>query len=283
MHSKINKTVRVMIGAVLTASVVAASITGCTPVETQQSTDGMRDGNDINTYASTEETEPENTPTPTNSPTPTPSPTPSIPHMNKPDVDTTAPFFLNLPDSVSVQNGDEFDIQRYIGYIDDCDSDVDLQVDGEVDTSEDGSYSLSLTLTDDAGNTKSGSMTVNVYTPSSSGGGGGGSSEHTTLAYNDFMARYPDADIAYGIDVSRYQGDIDFNAVKAAGCDFVMLRAMIYNNGETESSKNTMRMPRLQAFLSAFITIRQTAILKNFTITVRNFSACLRARNLIFP
>ena len=232
MHSKINKTVRAMIGAVLTASVVAASITGCTPVETQQSTDGMRDGNDINTYASTEETEPENTPTPTNSPTPTPSPTPSIPHMNKPDVDTTAPFFLNLPDSVSVQNGDEFDIQRYIGYIDDCDSDVDLQVDGEVDTSEDGNYSLSLTLTDDAGNTKSGSMTVNVYTPSSSGGGGGGSSEHTTLAYNDFMARYPDADIAYGIDVSRYQGDIDFNAVKAAGCDFVMLRAMIYNNGE---------------------------------------------------
>ena len=53
MHSKNNKTVRAMIGAVLTASVVAASITGCTPVETQQSTDGMRDGNDNNTYAST--------------------------------------------------------------------------------------------------------------------------------------------------------------------------------------------------------------------------------------
>lgn len=232
MHSKVNKLVRSLTGAVLVASVVVASFTGCTTGQTEN-TDGMRDGNDINTFETTEETESEATPTPTNTPTPTPSPTPAIPHMNMPDVDTTAPFFLTLPESVSIENGSEFDINRHIGYIDDCDSNVDLQIDGEVDTSEDGSYALSLTITDDAGNSKTGSMTVNVYTPSSSGGGGGGgSSEHTTLAYSDFIDRYPAADIAHGIDVSRYQGDIDFEAVKAAGCDFVMLRAMIYNNGE---------------------------------------------------
>ncbi len=235
MHSKINKLVRSLTGAVLMASVAVASFTGCTAGQTEY-TEGMRDGNDINTFETTEtteETEPEATPTPTNTPTPTPSPTPAIPHMDKPDVDTTAPFFLTLPESVSIENGSEFDINRHIGYIDDCDSNVDLQIDGEVDTSEDGSYALSLTITDDAGNSKTGSMTVNVYTPSNSGGGGGGgSSEHTTLAYSDFIDRYPAADIAHGIDVSRYQGDIDFEAVKAAGCDFVMLRAMIYNNGE---------------------------------------------------
>lgn len=232
MHSKANKLLRSLTGAVLVASVAVASFTGCTTGQTEN-TDCMRDGNDINTFETTEETEPEATPTPTNTPTPTPSPTPAIPHMNMPDVDTTAPFFLTLPESVSIENGSEFDINRHIGYIDDCDSNVDLQIDGEVDTSEDGSYALSLTITDDAGNSKTGSMTVNVYTPSSSGGGGGGgSSEHTTLAYSDFIDRYPAADIAHGIDVSRYQGDIDFEAVKAAGCDFVMLRAMIYNNGE---------------------------------------------------
>ncbi len=232
MHSKINKLIRSLTGAVLVASVAAASFTGCTTSQTEY-TEGMRDGNDINTVETTEETEPEATPTPTNTPTPTPSPTPAIPHMDMPDVDTTAPFFLTLPESVSIENGSEFDIDRHIGYIDDCDSNVDLQIDGEVDTSEDGSYALSLTITDDAGNSKTGSMTVNVYTPSNSGGGGGGgSSEHTTLAYSDFIDRYPAADIAHGIDVSRYQGDIDFEAVKAAGCDFVMLRAMIYNNGE---------------------------------------------------
>ena len=233
MHRMINRTVRALLAAALVTSVAAASFTGCSSKETP-ATEGIRDGNDINTSATTEETVPTATPSPvpTDTPTPTPVPTASIPHMNLPAVDKTAPMFLNLPESVSIEVGSDFDIQRYIGYIDDCDSDVELEVDGDVDTSNSGSYPLSLTLIDDAGNTKSGSMTVNVYVPSSSGGGGGGSSEHTTLAFSDFMARYPGSDIAYGIDVSRYQGDIDFEKVKAAGCDFVMLRAMIYNNGE---------------------------------------------------
>ena len=221
---------RSLVAVVLAVSVSVACLTGCkTNVEV---TEGMRDGNDINTFASTEETEPEATPTPTITPTPTPTPTPAIPHMNKPDVDDTAPMFLNLPETAYVEVGGDFDINRHVGFIDDCDSDVECIIDGDVDTSEAGSYPITLTLVDDAGNTKTGSMTVKVYVPSSSGGGGGGSDEHTTLAYSDFMDRYPDPDIAYGIDVSRYQGDIDFNKVKAAGCEFVMLRAMIYNNGE---------------------------------------------------
>ena len=233
MHRRINRKTKALVAAVLTVTVAAASFTGC----------GARPGNpdegpgDNSTVTESETTEaptptPTNTPAPTDTPTPTPSLTPSIPHMNMPAVDKTAPMFLSLPESVSIKVGNEFDIQRHIGYIDDCDSDVELQVEGEVDTSESGSYPLTLTLIDDAGNTKTGSMTVNVYVPSEGGGGGGGSSEHTTLAFSDFMARYPGDDIAYGIDVSRYQGDIDFEKVKAAGCDFVMLRAMIYNNGE---------------------------------------------------
>ena len=222
---------RSLVASILAVTVVAASFTGC-KTGTEQ-TDGMRDGDDINTVATTTETEPVATPTPTNTPTPTPSPTPAIPHMNKPEKDTTAPMFLNLPEKVSIEVGSEFDINRHIGFIDDCDSDVECIVEGDIDTSETGTYSIEITLVDDAGNTKSGSMDVRVYQPSSGGGGGGGGSdEHTTLAYSDFMDRYPDPDIAYGIDVSRYQGDINFEKIKAAGCEFVMLRAMIYNNGE---------------------------------------------------
>ena len=116
MHSKVNKLVRSLTGAVLVASVAVASFTGCTTGQTEY-TEGMRDGNDINTFETTEtteETEPEATPTPTNTPTPTPSPTPAIPHMDMPDVDTTAPFFLTLPESVSIENGSEFDINRHL-------------------------------------------------------------------------------------------------------------------------------------------------------------------------
>lgn len=231
MQRKFYRTIRSLLAPVLVSSVILASFTGCDAAETKAS-EGIKEGNDSNTIETTAQPTPTNTPAPTNTPTPTPIPTPCIPHMNMPAVDKTAPMFLSLPESVSISVGSDFDIQRYIGYIDDCDSDVELQVEGEVDTSDSGSYPLTLTLIDDAGNTKTGSMTVNVYVPSGGGGGGGGSSEHTTLAFSDFMDRYPGEDIAYGIDVSRYQGDIDFEKVKAAGCDFVMLRAMIYNNGE---------------------------------------------------
>ena len=60
---------------------------------------------------------------------------------------------------MSIQVDSEFDINKYVGYIDDCDSDVDIQIEGEVDTSTPGSYPITMTLTDDANNTKTGSMT----------------------------------------------------------------------------------------------------------------------------
>ena len=232
MHLRLRKVLRIAAVTTIAASISLASFTGC---KLPGPTEGMRDGDDINTFESSEEpeTEPEVTPEPTETPTPSPSPTPAKPHMDMPEEDTKAPMFLTLPESVSIKVGSEFNIQKHIGYIDNCDADVDITVEGEVDTSTVGSYPLTITLTDDAGNTKTGNMTVKVYKPSNSGGGGGGGSDtHTTLKYSDFMARYPDPDIAYGIDVSRYQGNIDFNKVKAAGCEFVYLRAMIFNNNE---------------------------------------------------
>ncbi len=220
-------TARTLVAALLAVSVSFTFLAGCR-------NNKVRETEDDDEPVKTTEEEPEKTTeevTTTTTEEITPSPTPTIPHMQAPEEDTTAPMWLNLPESVSVQVDTEFDINRYVGFIDDCDSDVDIQIEGEVDTSTPGSYPITMTLTDDANNTKTGSMTVKVYRPSG-GGGGGGEDTHTTLAYSDFMARYPGDDIAYGIDVSRYQGDIDFNRVKAAGCEFVYLRAMIYNNGE---------------------------------------------------
>ena len=228
MNTNIHKTLRFWAAVSIVAAVSMSTLTACKIPGGDAAVTEIPTGT-----ITTETTEPTPTPEPTETPTPTPSPTPAKPHLDMPEEDTKAPMFLSLPESVSIKVGNEFNIQKHIGYIDNCDADVDIKVEGEVDTSTVGSYPITITLTDDAGNTKTGNMTVKVYKPSNSGGGGGGGSDtHTTLKYSDFMARYPDPDIAYGIDVSRYQGDIDFNKVKAAGCEFVYLRAMIYNNNE---------------------------------------------------
>ena len=228
MSINIRKTLRFLAAVSITAAISMSTLTACKIPEVIGS-----GSEDVPTVTTTEPTETTPSPTPTDTPTPSPSPTPAKPHMDMPEEDTKAPMFLSLPETVSIKVGNDFNIQKHIGYIDNCDADVDIKVEGEVDTNTVGSYPITITLTDDAGNTKTGKMTVKVYKPSNTGGGGGGGSDtHKTLKYSDFMDRYPGSDIAYGIDVSRYQGDIDFNKVKAAGCEFVYLRAMIYNNNE---------------------------------------------------
>ena len=227
MSINIRKTMRFLAATSIVAAISMSTLTACKIPDVN-----VEGSEDIPTVTTTEIVETTPSPTPTDTPTPTPTPVPK-PHMDMPAEDTKAPMFLSLPETVSIKLGNEFNIQKHIGYIDNCDADVDIKVEGDVDTNTVGSYLITITLTDDAGNTRTGKMTVKVYKPSNSGGGGGGGTDtHKTLAYSDFMARYPDADIAYGIDVSRYQGDIDFNKVKAAGCEFVYLRAMIYNNNE---------------------------------------------------
>ena len=79
-----------------------------------------------------------------------------------PEEDTTAPMWLEAPDSLNIEADSEFVVGDYLSYIDDLDSTVDMTVDGEVDTAVTGSYPITVTLTDDAGNTTSKYINVTV-------------------------------------------------------------------------------------------------------------------------
>jgi len=149
--------------------------------------------------------------------------------------DTKAPFFLKINRDIWILTGSEFDINDYISYIDDTDPNVTLTVSGDVDTSTEGNYPLAITLTDASGNTTNDSVTVNVMNPVTPAEGetvtSTESTVHETTSFSDFVAAYP-GDAYYGIDVSKWQGDIDFDAVTAAGCDFVVIRAGYSSGGE---------------------------------------------------
>lgn len=139
--------------------------------------------------------------------------------------DVAAPIFLTFAKTVEVKQGAAFDIQDYVGYGDDVDRTPELTVEGQVDTSVLGTYPLTLTLTDEAGHSTRESMNVNVVseiTPYS-----GGEKE----AFDTFAANYKRDDTVLGIDVSRWQEDIDFEQVKNAGCDFVIIRIGGYDDG----------------------------------------------------
>lgn len=158
--------------------------------------------------------------------TPTPEPTP--------EADITAPFFININRDAWVALGDEFDINNYVSYIDNMDDEVELIIEGGVSTDQTGSYPLSLTIVDDEGNSTSDSINVTVYQPSDPGSDGGytGTSTTDATAFADFMAAYPGENVHYGIDVSKWQGDIDWEQVAAAGCEFAFIRAGWSSAGE---------------------------------------------------
>ena len=141
--------------------------------------------------------------------------------------DKSAPVFLYFQSSPQVKIGSTFDVHKYVGYADDLDRDVDLEVSGTVDTSKEGTYSLKLTLTDDAGKKTSKNMDVKV---AASFPGGSGSSKKEE--FSDFISKYKTEETSVGIDVSRWQETIDFDKLKAAGCEFVYMRLGGYDNGE---------------------------------------------------
>ena len=142
--------------------------------------------------------------------------------------DTSAPCFLSFTNSPIIKAGDVFDIHKFIGYADDVDRDVQITINGEIDSSTIGKYPLEIVLSDDAGHTVSRNMEVNVVAeipPSIP-------TEKKAEAFSDFLAAYKTEQTSVGIDVSRWQENIDFEKVKAAGCEFAYIRIGGLDDGE---------------------------------------------------
>lgn len=148
--------------------------------------------------------------------------------MNEEAEDVDAPMFLVFNGSPSLKPGEEFDIHKYIGYADDVDRDVTLEVSGSVDTSTEGTYPLKITITDDAGHSTSRDMNVRIATPAPNPDGGDKKFEN----FSDFRSQYKTDETSVGIDISRWQEAVDFEKVKAAGCEFVYMRIGGLDDGE---------------------------------------------------
>ena len=144
--------------------------------------------------------------------------------------DKEKPVFLIKPGTISMGKGEAFDIHKYIGYADDADREPELVVDGEVDTSKTGSTTLNVSVKDDAGNVASEKVTVNVV--ESAGSTEPSKPTDGLTPFSEFDKTYRKDGVSLGIDVSRWEKEIDFNKVKAAGCDFVIMRLGGYDDGE---------------------------------------------------
>lgn len=147
--------------------------------------------------------------------------------------DTEAPFIMRLPTYRSTLVNEEIDLCDGGSFIDNYDRELTCSVVGDYDLSKADTYYLQYEIKDDSGNITNEDLTLDVLKewPSYDSDDGDDSDyEEEYTSFKEIKEKYKDKDVSLGIDVSFWQGDIDFKKVKAAGADFVIIR-MAYSGG----------------------------------------------------
>ena len=142
-------------------------------------------------------------------------------------VDTEKPLVW-LSNNYNTKVGTDIDLQNKIMCVDNYDSNPSCEVEGAYDINTPGTYPLEFIAKDSSGNTFQKEFTLTVYEPVTTENNNTTTpTEPSEPEYTDFteiLNNYKNDDNEIGIDVSKWQGDIDFSKVKNAGASFVMIR-----------------------------------------------------------
>ena len=138
-------------------------------------------------------------------------------------IDTTAPLVW-LNSSYNVLEGSQVSLVDDILCGDNYDSNPTCEVIGDYNMNEAGSYNLVFKATDSSGNVTEKEFTLNVRQPSTSSGSSSSSNARSYTQFADVVAEHKNENTEIGIDISKWQGNVDFNALKEAGVEFVIIR-----------------------------------------------------------
>ena len=136
-------------------------------------------------------------------------------------VDNVAPLIW-LNNSYTVNVGSDISLTDKILCGDDTDPNPTCEVIGEYNMNEAGTYPLVFKATDNSGNVTEKEFNLIVREPKSSGTSSG--SVSTKTLFSEVVDAHKNENTQIGIDISKWQGDVDFNALKEAGVEFVIIR-----------------------------------------------------------
>lgn len=133
-----------------------------------------------------------------------------------------------LSGSYSARVGSDLNLEDEIFCADNYDSNPTCKIEGTYDLNTAGTYNLTYVATDSNKNEERINFTLNVYEPAPATTTqtpvAAEQREEVVTAFNDVVAIHKDENTEIGIDVSKWQGDIDFKKVKDAKATFVMIR-----------------------------------------------------------
>lgn len=153
-------------------------------------------------------------------------------------VDEVDPIFINVPSSKTFYVGEasEDDLTKKVSYADNYDSKPTLKIEGDVDFENVGTYNIKYIVTDQSGNETIKNTSVVVKerpTKTETTVSNNEEEEEDFVSIEEQIENYKTASTMIGIDVSKWQGDIDFEKVKNAGVEFVILRMGVMKDKDT--------------------------------------------------
>ena len=139
-------------------------------------------------------------------------------------VDTTKPY-ISVPSikTISVNTGIDFIYDFFCA--DNHDRNVERYLEGDFEIGKVGSYYVKYVAKDSSGNISDKEMTLNIVENIPKSSGNSSSSSHINyLDYQDLYNQYKTENTKIGIDISRWQGDVDFAKLKENNVEFIMIR-----------------------------------------------------------
>ena len=149
-----------------------------------------------------------------------------IPYAYTINVVDDVPPSLWMNSSYSVTVGYTGNIFDKINCADNLDDNPKCEVIGNYDYNKVGNYKLTYKATDKSGNITAKEFTNKVKEPSTSSGSSSTTkpSSNKKTDIKEVIKRHKNENTSIGIDVSSWQGNIDFQKVKEAGVEFAFIR-----------------------------------------------------------
>ena len=142
-------------------------------------------------------------------------------------VDTVKPKVLGST-SITYNKDQEIDLEKIFFSGDLCDPNPKREIVGNYDIKTVGDYKLIYRVTDNSNNVSNFAFTLHIVNPQNSRRNttteDNETDNNSTRKFSDDVTLYKNDNTKLGVDVSYFQGNIDWEKVKNAGCDFAIIR-----------------------------------------------------------
>lgn len=161
------------------------------------------------------------------------------------NIEDKTPPIIGVPSSYSVLKGYDGDLSKEFFCGDNYDSSPKCIIEGEYDINTPGTYKLTYKATDKDKNEISQKFILNVKEKKQQSTNN--NSKVESVDFQDIKNKHKTRKTKIGIDVSKWQGDIDFAKVKEQGVEFAMIRV-----GSEDANSNFFVDPKFEQNIKGF-------------------------------